>query len=683
MRTVQHLAYRIANAVHETEDLNQLFVTIQEELGNFLDTENFFIALYNKDSDTISLPYFRDSQDQDAFQSFPAGKTQTAYVIRSGEPLMVTRAQADVMIEQGLVEAIGTPSKIWLGVPLRVNSEVTGALVVQSYTDETEFGESDRELLTFVSDQVGLAIERKIADQEAERQRREMRTILDSVPALIFYKDLDGRYIRVNKALAEATGIPAEQWLGKTDYEISPTLADRYHEDHEAVISTGEARRAVVEPYHSPEGERWAMADKIPYRNEDGEIAGVIGLSVDITDRIRVEHELLAKEEELQQSQKMEAVGRLAGGIAHDFNNLLTAISGYSQLLYGRMSEGDPNRELIKNVLDATEHAASLTHQLLAFSRKQSVQLRSIDLNQTVSNMQAMLKRLIGEDVELETDLDTALDCVKADPSHIEQVLLNLAVNARDAMPDGGTVTIRTERTTVSDEASKIVPDAHPGDFVCLSVSDAGVGMDRATIEHIFEPFFTTKEKGKGTGLGLSVVYGCIKQHGGWICVDSSPGRGTTFRIYLQLSEQGVACATKNKVIDERVLEGHDERILLVEDEPVVRDFASRALREKGYDVFDVGSAEEGLEAFEREAHMFDMVFSDVVLPGKSGVQLVDELISIVPDLPVLLSSGYADQKSQWPIIRDKGLRFLQKPYSLQDLLSSVREVLDQDGPAQ
>ena len=226
-------------------------------------------------------------------------------------------------------------------------------------------------------------------------------------------------------------------------------------------------------------------------------------------------------------------------------------------------------------------------------------------------------------------------------------------------------------------------PDAHMGEFVCLSVSDAGIGMDRATIEHIFEPFFTTKDKGKGTGLGLSVVYGCIKQHGGWICVDSSPGRGTTFRIYLQLSEQCVARSSDDKLTDQRVLEGHEERILLVEDEQVVRDFASRALREKGYDVFDVGSAEEGLEAFEREEHKFDMVFSDVVLPGKSGVQLIDELISIEPDLPVLLSSGYADQKSQWPIIREKGLRFLQKPYSLQDLLTSIRDVLDQDSAVQ
>jgi len=682
VRAVQHLAYRIANAVHETEDLNQLFVTIQEELGKFLDTENFFIALYDKDSDTISLPYFRDSQDQDAFQSFPAGKTQTAYVIHSGEPLLVTRAQADEMIEQGLVESIGSPSKIWLGVPLRVNGEVTGALVVQSYTDETEFGESDLELLTFVSDQVGLAIERKMADQEAERQRHEMRTIFDSVPAFIFYKDLDGRYIRVNKAMAEATGIPAEQYLGKTAHETSPALAHVYQANDEKVISTGEAQRGLVEPYNSPEGERWVLSDKIPYLNDDGEIVGVIGLSTDITDRVRAERELVDKEEELRQSQKMEAVGRLAGGIAHDFNNLLTAISGYSQLLYGRIPEGDPNRDLMKNVLDAAEHAASLTHQLLAFSRKQPVQLRSIDLNKTVANMQAMVKRLIGEDIELVTELDESLECVKADPSHIEQVLLNLSVNARDAMHQGGTVTMRTELVTVTEKESRMSPDAYAGEFVCLSVSDTGCGMKKATLEHIFEPFFTTKEKGKGTGLGLSVVYGCIKQHGGWICVDSTPGEGTTFRVYLELSDQ-TACAGEEKEIDINVLEGREERILLVEDEPVVRDFATRALREKGYNVFDVGSAEEGLEMFEREEHQFDMVFSDVVLPGKSGVQLIDELMSLEPELPVLLSSGYADQKSQWPIIRDKGLRFLQKPYSLQDLLSTIREVLDRDAAVQ
>ncbi|MCD4691129.1 PAS domain-containing protein [bacterium] len=677
MKNVQHLAYRIANAVHETEDLDQLFMTIQEELGRFLDTENFFIALYDKENDTISLPYFRDSQDQDQFQSFPAGKTQTAYVIRSGEPLLLTRARADQMTEEGLIEMIGSPSKIWLGVPLRVNSEVTGALVVQSYTDQNEFGDNDLDLLTFVSDQIGLAIERKSAATEVARQREEIQTIFDSIPAFIYYEDRDGRYIRVNRAMAAATGVPAGQWLGKTDYEISPAFAGLYHADHETIISTGQSKRAVIQPFHSPEGERWEMSDKIPYLDEHGNVVGVIGLSVDITDRIRVEQELLAKEEELRQSQKMEAVGQLAGGIAHDFNNLLTAISGYSQLLHGRMRDGDPNRELIKSVLDAAERAASLTHQLLAFSRKQPVQLRAMDLNQTVSGMQAMMKRLIGEDIELVRELNDEARSVNADPSHIEQIFLNLVVNARDAMPQGGTVTIRTENVIIDEAASKMSPDACPGEFVCLSIQDTGVGMHKAVLDHIFEPFFTTKEKSKGTGLGLSVVYGCVKQQGGWIHACSEPDRGTTFRIYLQFSDQGISQVEPARV-DEREVQGHNERILLVEDEPVVRDFATRALKETGYDVYDVGSAEEGLEAFERAEQAFDIVFSDVVLPGKSGVQLVDELIAREPELSVVLSSGYADQKSQWPTIRDKGLRFLQKPYSLQDLLGTIREVLDQ-----
>ncbi len=662
--------------MHEAEDIGQLYRTIQAELSEFLATENFFIALYDRGTDTISLPYFVDSVDQNEFHVFPAGKTMTAYVIKRNEPLLITREEADVMIASGEVEMIGTPSQVWLGVPLRVNDEVTGVLVVQSYTDSEEFGESDLELLTFVSDQVGLAIERKRAMEELQKQREELQTILDSVPALISYKDLGGRYLRVNRALADATGIPQKRWVGRTAFEVSPDLAARYHEDDEEVIRTGRPKRAIVEPFKTATGDGWLMTDKIPYLDGDGNHAGVISLAIDITDRIRVEQELLNKEEELRQSQKMEAVGRLAGGIAHDFNNLLTAVSGYTQLMLCRLEQDDPNRAHLKQIEDAAERGASLTQQLLAFSRKQPVQLQALQLNDRVANMHDLLKHLIGEDVELVTDLDPKLQTINADPSLLEQVMLNLVVNARDAIPGGGTVTVKTRNVVINGEASRMSLEAREGEFVCLSVQDTGVGMHKATLDHVFEPFFTTKEKGRGTGLGLSVVYGNVQRHGGWIEVDSEPGKGAVFSVYLPVAE----CESKKQEKDASVsrdLFGHSERILVVEDEDVVRDFACKALRDTGYDVFDVGSAEEGLEAYKRESGDFDAVFSDVVLPGKSGVQLADELLSLDPELRILLSSGYTDEKSQRTRISEKGLRFLQKPYSLADLLGTMREVLE------
>ncbi|MCK4513329.1 response regulator, partial [bacterium] len=442
------------------------------------------------------------------------------------------------------------------------------------------------------------------------------------------------------------------------------------------VIKTGQPKLAIVEPFKSASGEGWLMTDKIPYLDRDGETAGVVSLAIDITDRIRVEQELLDKEEELRQSQKMDAIGRLAGGIAHDFNNLLTAISGYTQLILHRLEPDDPNRAFLKQVEEAAERAAALTHQLLAFSRKQPVQLQVFQLNDRVSSMHGMLKHVIGEDIVLVTELEEELQIINADPSLLEQVMLNLVVNARDAMSPGGVVTIETRNVVIDQEMASTSPNAREGEFVCLSVRDTGAGMNKATLDHIFEPFFTTKEKGRGTGLGLSVVYGNVKQHKGWIEVDSEPGEGAVFRVYLPIAECESETQEEHAPIKQD-LSGHSERILIVEDEDVVRDFACKVLRDRGYNVFDVGSAEEGLELYKQESGKFDAVFSDVVLPGKSGVQLVEELLSLDPELRILLSSGYTDEKSQWTTINDKGLRFLQKPYSLVDLLGTIREVLD------
>jgi PAS domain S-box-containing protein len=553
---------------------------------------------------------------------------------------------------------------------------VIGALVVQSYTDETRFNERDLEMLAFVSGQIGLAVERKRAEERVRTQREELQVILDSVPAYISYKDKNGRHIRVNRALAEATGIPQDRWVGKTMLELFPDVAEECGNSDVEVIATGEPKTNIVEPIETPKGTRWALSDKIPYRDKDGNVVGVIGLSVDTTERMKAEEALQRKEEELRQAQKMEAIGRLAGGIAHDFNNLLTAMSGYTELMLGQVEEDDPMHADLTAVKKAAGQAASLTRQLLAFSRRQPLQLAVEDLNSLVDGTKEILRRLIGEDISVVTELDPELARVNVDHSQIEQVILNLAVNARDAMPEGGSISIRTENVEVDEHQAELNPDARAGRFVCLSVQDTGVGMDRDTMDQIFEPFFTTKGPAGGTGLGLSVVYGNIKQHEGWIHVYSEPGRGSTFRIYLPASSQEVVENAPQERVGDAIPDGSGERILLVEDEEVVRRFAVRALRQRGYEVLEAGTAEEAFETFEKESGDFELVFSDVVLPGKSGVQLVDELLARKPALTILLASGYADQKSQWPVIRERGFRFLQKPYSVNDLLATIRDVL-------
>ncbi|MGQ9627817.1 MAG: ATP-binding protein, partial [Anaerolineae bacterium] len=387
----------------------------------------------------------------------------------------------------------------------------------------------------------------------------------------------------------------------------------------------------------------------------------------DITKQVRLE-------EQLRQSQKMEAIGRLAGGVAHDFNNLLTTILGYSDFLLYRLGPEDPLRGDIETIRKAGERAASLTRQLLAFSRRQMLQPRVLDLNLVVAEVEKMLRRLIGEDIELVSILEPSLKRVKADLGQIEQVIMNLAVNARDAMPEGGTLAIKTENVTVDEEYCKFVPEARPGEFVRLSIEDTGVGMDKEIRQHLFEPFFTTKEG--GTGLGLAVVYGIVKQHEGWINVYTEPGQGSTFKVYLpafSLEPEG----EPEKRVSLEEFRGRGEKILVVEDDEGVREFATRVLRENGYVVFEAATAEEALDVFEGEKEDFHLVFSDVVLPDKPGLQLIDELLTRKPELRVLLSSGYADRKSQWRIIRERGFRFLQKPYASADLLRVIREIIE------
>jgi len=402
----------------------------------------------------------------------------------------------------------------------------------------------------------------------------------------------------------------------------------------------------------------------------------VAGMLAAVIEKKQAEEEKRVVEAQLLQAQKMEAVGTLASGVAHDFNNLLTAIQGFTELSLMSVDESDRLHEDLEKIRSAADRGAALVRQLLLFGREQPIQPHPIDINSTTLGMVKMLAPLIGEDISVSTVLDDGLRSAMADEGSIQQVLMNLAVNARDAMPEGGSLTIRTRNVTLTEEHVAGDPDARAGDFVCVSVEDSGRGMDQDTMGRIFEPFFSTKGPGKGTGLGLSVVYGIVKQHGGWIYALSTPRMGTTFEVYLPASVERVSDgppAARDTASGEW---GAGERILVVEDEDSVRDLAATVLRKHGYEVFEAADVGQALEVFDRESGRFDLVFSDVVLPDRSGVHLANELLQRFPDLRVLMSSGHASTRSQWETIRNMGLPFLQKPYSLPGLLRIVRETI-------
>jgi len=382
-------------------------------------------------------------------------------------------------------------------------------------------------------------------------------------------------------------------------------------------------------------------------------------------------------EEQLIQSQKMEGIGRLAGGVAHDFNNLLTAILGYAELMESQLEGDEGLRSELREIRLAGERAAALTRQLLAFSRRQVLQPRTLDLNTVVSDVERMLARLIGEDVTLVTRLEPALGSAKADPGQIEQVIMNLAVNARDAMPEGGTLTFATANAVLDADFVAVHPGAIAGPYVALTVTDTGTGMTDEVRSHAFEPFFTTKEKGKGTGLGLATAYGIVKQSGGYITVDSDAGRGTTFQIYLPRVE-GTA-VVQERAVSSSLLPTGTETILLVEDEAGVRRLSLTVLETQGYLVLEAASGDRALQVARSQTGPIHLVVTDVVMPGMSGRELWDRLKVLRPDSRVLFMSGYTDDVIARHGVLEPGIAFLQKPFTPLSLAQKVRQVLDEE----
>jgi signal transduction histidine kinase len=406
-----------------------------------------------------------------------------------------------------------------------------------------------------------------------------------------------------------------------------------------------------------------------------GEIAGAIANAQLYAERIQAEKEMAVLQEQLRQSQKMEAIGRLAGGIAHDFNNLLTIIKGYSQLSLIELKETDPMRGSIEEIKRAADRAADLTRQLLAFSRRQILEMRVLDLNSVLRDLDKMLRRVIGEDIELVTLLAEDLGRVKTDHGQMQQVIMNLAVNAKDAMPNGGKLTIETANVELDETYARSHVAVIPGRYAMLSVSDTGVGMTAEVKEQVFEPFFTTKEKGKGTGLGLSTVYGIVKQSGGNIWVYSEPGQGTTFKIYLPRVDEPLEELKEKAEVKEIPL--GSETILVVEDEGEVRKVAVRILSGQGYKVLEASHGNDAMLVCKQHEGPIHLMVTDVVMPNMSGHELAKRLKAFHPEMKVLYMSGYTDNAIVHHGVLEKGMNYIQKPFTVEGLAKKVREVLD------
>jgi signal transduction histidine kinase/ActR/RegA family two-component response regulator len=412
-------------------------------------------------------------------------------------------------------------------------------------------------------------------------------------------------------------------------------------------------------------------------RDQGGRVIGLIGVARDISERRRTEEALQRSEEQLRHAQKMEAVGKLAGGVAHDFNNVLTAVTGYTELALTKLATDDPLRRDLEEIRNAGERATALTRQLLAFGRKQILEPQIIDLNTVVSGMGTLLRSLIGEDIELVTVTQPDLTPVQADPGQIERVILNLVVNARDAMPNGGKLTIETANVELDSVYAEAHPSVTPGSFALLAVSDTGCGIDKEIQPRIFEPFFTTKGESRGTGLGLSTVYGIVTQSSGHVAFDSEPGCGTTFRVYLPQVRGRVVTEMPGESDSVR---GGSETVLLVEDEDSVRRLAVTILRKNGYSVMEARDGEEAVRISNQHPGSIHLLLTDAVMPRMSGPDLVRLQTSLRPGMKVLYMSGYTDDAIVRHSVLEQGMPFLQKPFTPEMLCRKVREVLDSPG---
>ena len=478
-----------------------------------------------------------------------------------------------------------------------------------------------------------------------------------------------------NENYAHDLKIKSEEIAGKTDYEFySKELAEKYRADDKRIMAS-EKTEDLEERYIQNGQEMWVHTIKTPIKDAEGKIKRLLGIFWDITEQKKGEEKRVALQEQLYQSQKMEAIGRLAGGIAHDFNNLLTVIKGYSQLSLIETKEGDPLRGNIEEIKKAADRAADLTHQLLAFGRRQIMEMKVLDLNILLQNLDKMLRRVIGEDIELVTVLAEDLGRVKTDPGQIEQMVMNLSVNARDAMPEGGKLTIETANVDLDGAYARNHVAVTPGRFVMISVSDTGVGMTPEVRDRVFEPFFTTKEKGKGTGLGLSTVYGIVKQSDGNIWVYSEPGKGTTFKIYLPRVDEPLE--ELGERVEVKEIPRGTETILVVEDEEDVRKLAVRILERQGYKVLEASQGLDGFLIAEKYEDLIHLLVTDVVMPKISGRELADRIAEIRPEIKVLYMSGYTDNAIVHHGVLGEGMKFIQKPFTVDGLARKVREVLD------
>jgi PAS domain S-box-containing protein len=636
------------------------------------------------------------------------------HVVSEKKPLLVENIESDPRIARPRNSSYQSPSFIIM--PIFEKQNMTAVLNLSCKIDNSPFTSFDEDILDIMTNQIGFVLEnsrlqftieeylqniqqseRDLSDtskqlrkkmiendmtrDELRKREEKYRMILESIEEGYFEVDLTGNLTFINDAVCRITGYDREELLGKnnrqyTTIETAKIMAETFAE----VLRTGKPARLNDYEIVKKDGSASVLELSTSLmKNEEGRPVGFRGVVRDVTDRLVADQERMRLEEQLRQAQKMEAIGTLAGGIAHDFNNMLQVISGYTQLLLMKNNGNDSNRKHLEAIELSIQRAGDLIRQLLIFSRKVESSLKPVDLNQEIGHVARLLERTMSKMITIELNLTKDLPKINADPIQLEQILMNLGINAGDAMPDGGKLIFNTEQYTVEKATSKTYLNLKPGNYVLMSVTDTGSGIPDNVKEHIFEPFFTTKERGKGTGLGLAMVYGIVKNHGGHITCYSQVGQGTTFKIYLPAHLPVVKEMSKRKAGEDiQILRGK-ETILLVDDEPVILDIGHEILTEHGYTVIKARRGEDAIDIYNTKKDQIDLILLDFNMPGIGGHKCLQELLKINPLAKVIIASGYALNGKVKETLDAGAAGFIAKPYQFKNMLKQIRTVLDQN----
>jgi PAS domain S-box-containing protein len=659
---IQDAIYRITEAAHVSDDLPELFRSIHQIISGLMNAGNFYIALFDPTSGMLSFPYFIDEFDPPpATRGLEKGLTE--YVLRTGNPLLATPEILSELEKKGEIVLIGAPSIDWLGVPLKIREKTIGVLVVQTYSPGLRYGQDEKNILIFVSNQVAMAIERKRTEANLRRSEQKNRAIFHANPDLMFLLDKDGVFLDYKAEKESQLLVKPEMFLGRQISDVLPSwLADLTMENIRRTLQT---RALQVYEYELTFEQRLQYFEARSVLCGSDEVLMVIR---NITEKRRLEQQVL-------QAQKLESLGTLAGGIAHDFNNILAGILGYASLLKSKLSVDHDFFKYVDTIERSAIRAADLTSKLLAFTRGDKVTHKPLNINKLIPETLEIIRNTIDKSISVETKLDESLPTIVGDAGQIQQVVMNLCVNARDAMSGGGRLFIVTEKAVVG-KADPLVPsDAKPGSYVKIVVSDSGTGMDKDVLGRIFDPFFTTKAPGQGSGLGLSVVYGIVKGHEGFVTVSSQPGQGSIFNAFFPVSGKP-EIREKNSTA---ALHSRNELIFVIDDEKDIRSFISEVLQSHGYRVLLAANGDQALDIYKKHSQGIALVILDMVMPGMGGEEAFLKMKEINPHILALLSTGYS-QDGRVSEILSKGVKgFIQKPYDFNQLLTKLRQILDSE----